>query len=207
MDVTALYFGILAQREVVRALRSSEAGLEEHLRRLDALVAERKAAPLDRLRVDVRLASTRQRRIQEEAGLDVGAIRLAAAVGLDGSATPVSVVGRLDVPAAPPVDAAASLRRALAERADRAALLASIRAQEARLASARGGRWGQLSVQGAYGVRWAIAPTEDPPGVAAAADVGQVGLVLDVPLFPGGRIRAEIREQEARVAAARARLR
>jgi OMF family outer membrane factor len=62
-----------------------------------------------------------------------------------------------------------------------------------------------LSVQGAYGQRFAAGSTTgkgDKQG-----DLGRVGLAVEVPIFAGGQVRAEINEQRAELAAARQRLR
>jgi outer membrane protein TolC len=100
--VTGLYYALLAQRQLSAALASSEAGLVEQVRRLDALVRERKAAPLDRQRVEVRLAAVRQRRIQEENLKDIQLLSLGSLLGIDTAHTSLVVEGALARPAALP---------------------------------------------------------------------------------------------------------
>ena len=46
-----------------------------------------------------------------------------------------------------------------------------------------------------------------PPEYPRSLPVGNIGVVADYPLFDGGRITAQIREQEARLASAQANLR
>ena len=45
------------------------------------------------------------------------------------------------------------------------------------------------------------------PGISNQLPVGNIGVVADYPIFDGGRITAQIREQEARLASAQANLR
>jgi outer membrane protein TolC len=201
-SVSALYYALLAQRQLSSALAGSEAALLEQVGRLEALVRERKAAPLDRQRVEVRLAAVKQRRIQEENLQDIQLLSLSSLLGI-GAGASLEVEGTLGRPE--PVSAIAAealVVRAFQRREDYLAALASVRAQQARRNAARAGHWPQISLQGSYGVRWCIAPSVEPASVSALADVGQVGLLVDVPIFLGGRVNADVREQEARLAAA-----
>jgi outer membrane protein TolC len=205
--VTSLYFAILAQRQLCGALQTSEEVLRAQQKKLAALVEERKAAPLDRQRVEVRLAALRQRRIRETSTLDALTLSLVSLMGLDGQ-RPVEVAGTLTAPKGALTSRSEdAIATALKRRPDYLAARASLRALEERVIAARAGHWPQLSLQGSYGIRWGIAPSEAPAGVSTVADVGQVGLLLDVPIFLGGKVRAEIREQEARLRAAADRLR
>jgi len=206
--VTGLNFAILAQRQLCSALLISEDVLREQQKKLAALVEERKAAPLDRQRVEVRLAALRQRRIRETSTLATLTLSLASLLGRDGLQQPIEIAGTLSTSPRPRKSKAEeAIATALKRRPDYLAARASLRAQEERVLAARAGRWPQLSLQGSYGVRWGLWPTESPEGVSTVADVGQVGLMLDVPIFLGGKVRAEIREQEARIKVAADRLR
>jgi len=205
--VTVAYFGILAQRRVISALDSTEAAMLQHLERLGALVEERKAAPLDRQRVEVRLAALRQRRIQEQTTLEVQTLTLLALIG-NASRPPPRVTGELSAPPEQgPKAVEVLLQEALAQRADCRAMRDAVHSQERRVEVAVAGHYPQLQLAGSYGLRWGVFPSVQPEGVSAIADVGQVGLYLDVPIFEGGRVSAEVREQQARLSAMQERLR
>lgn len=205
--VTAAYFGILAQRRLLSALDTSEAAMLQHLERLGALVEERKAAPLDRQRVEVRLAALKQRRIQEQTALEVQTLTLLALIG-NTSRPPPRVTGELSEPQAQgPKEAEALLQEALSQRADYRAMRDAVKSQEHRVEVAVAGHYPQLQVLGSYGLRWGAFPSQQPEGVSAIADVGQLGIYLDVPIFEGGRGSAEVREQQARLSAMQERLR
>jgi outer membrane protein TolC len=95
----------------------------------------------------------------------------------------------------------------MAQRDDYLGARAALEAQAKAVDAARAAAWPTVALQGAYGGRWAADPTDRPAGTDRADDVGRVGLVADLPLFEGGRIRARVREQQAKLAAARERLR
>lgn len=206
--VTVLYYGILAQRHLCTALAADEAALQGHVRTLTALVEQRKAAPLDRQRVEVRLAALQQRRIQEESMLRSQTLTLWSLLSPDEHARPIRVVGEL---APPPVTSRYSedewMQKALTRRPDYLAARTAAQAQDERVRAARAAYWPQLSLLGSYGLRQAPWPTDRPAGTDAGADVGQIGVAMDLPVFQGGRIGAAIRVEQARSTLAAERLR
>jgi outer membrane protein TolC len=207
-EVTALFYAILAGRGVSTSLAASEAALVQHDQRLASLVQESKAAPLDRQRVQVRLATIRQQRIQADSDVEVRTLGLGSIIGLDGSATRVEVVGTLGAPPSSAIGSRDSLlRQASSRRSDLASAQADVSQQAAKVQSARAGRWPQVTLVGSYGARWGLAPSIHPAGTSALVDVGQVALIADIPLLDGGRVSASVREREALLVAARERLR
>jgi outer membrane protein TolC len=206
-NVRRLFFGILAQREFLVALAASDASLVEEARRISALVAERKAADVDRQRVEVRLASLRQSRMVGQSTLTSLGLELARLMDTD-PRTVVEAEGDLgSFVRFPDEQPGVLVERALAQRPDVLAARTGLDVLARQGDAARAGHWPSLSIQGSYGLRWGIAPTEQPAGAVPVADLGQVALVMDLPLFLGGRVTAATREQAARFAAARERLR
>ena len=207
--VTATYYAILAQRRLLSSLETSEQSLRQSLATLSALVEERKAAPVDRQRVEVRLSALRQRRVQEENALRVETLSLWSLMGIGASTGAYRVVGELAPPSgAAHQEPAEQLRqKALKSRPDYQALHAQARSLEQRVGVARAGYYPQLVAQGSYGLRWGLWPSDQPEGSNALADVGQVGVYVDVPIFEGGRVSAEVRELTAQLNTFRERLR
>lgn len=200
--VTALYYGILAQRRYCAALAGAEKALVDQQRRLRELVDERKAAPVDAQRAEVRLSVLRQRLIREENVLATLTLTLTAMLGRDGQQEPIEVIGTLAPSSCDSErDPGNAVADALKHRPDYLAVKASIEGQRSRVVAAEAGHWPQLMLQGSYGLRWGLWPTVDPAGVNNPADVGTLSLVADIPLFQGGRVSDEIREQEARMGA------
>jgi outer membrane protein len=207
--VSATYYAILAQRRLLSSLESSEQSLRQSLATLSALVEERKAAPVDRQRVEVRLSALRQRRVQEENALRVETLSLGSLMGIGPSIGAYRVVGELGPPSGTDHRAPAEKLRqkALKSRPDFQALHAQARSLERRVDVARAGYYPQLVALGSYGLRWGLWPSEQPAGTNALADVGQVGIYVDVPIFEGGRVSAEVRELTAQLNTLRERLR
>jgi outer membrane protein TolC len=205
-NVSSVFHAIIAQRRVIDSLEFSRQTLMEHQKRIDALVAAQKAARVDRMRTDVRLADVEQQLVREKNLLAIQHRALTSLLGLGDPVEALSPQGELeprDKVSAP--DLATALARAWQERGDYLAARSALEAQAGIVDVARAGHWPTLSLQGAYGGRWAAGSTTgagDDQG-----DVGRIGLVLEVPIFEGGQVEAGIREQRANLAAARERLR
>jgi outer membrane protein TolC len=207
-NVSSVYYGMLAQRHVIESLVFSQQALREHLRRVEDLIAAQKAARVDLLRTEVRLADLQQQLVRERNVLAVLQRVLGNLLGLEDAAQVPDVAGELvlEAEAAVPPQAEA-LALANLNRGDFLAARAALEAQATAVDAARAGRWPTVSLQGAYGGRWAIAQAGSPADASTAEDAGRIGLVADIPIFEGGRIVSRIREQRARLAAAQERYR
>lgn len=206
-NVTSLFYGILAQERVVESLVFSRRALEQHRGRVTNLVEAQKAARVDLLRTEVRLADLEQRLVRERNVLAVQSRRLQNLLGIEGPAEPRGLAGDLEAAPAEEPTLATALAAAKRQRPDYRAARTALEAQARRVDAARGAHWPVLSLRGAYGGRWATGPSQEPAGTDAAEDVGSVALLLDAPLFEGGRLTAREREERARLEAARERLR
>ncbi|OGV75465.1 MAG: hypothetical protein A3K19_29335 [Lentisphaerae bacterium RIFOXYB12_FULL_65_16] len=207
-NVSSVFYGILVQRRLIESLDASRQALDEHLKRVDDLIAARRAAQVDRLRTEVRLADLAQRTVRETNVLAIQTRVLANLLGGGARESHLDVAGELaalETMQESSVDV--EMSKAMAQRDDYLAARAVLEAQAKAVDAARAAAWPTVALQGAYGGRWAADPTDRPAGTDRADDVGRVGLVADLPLFEGGRIRARVREQQAKLAAARERLR
>ncbi len=207
-NVSSVFYSILAQRHVVESLEFSETALAEHLRRVEELIAAQKAARVDLLRTEVRIADIQQRLARERNVLAIQARVLANLLGLqDEQSEGVLVAGTLTADTEAAIDQAGGLAKAYSQRGDYLAARSALEAQAKRVDAARAGHWPTVAVQGAYGGRWAAGASDRPSGTSSFEDVGRVGVVVDIPVFEGGRIDARIRQERANLAAARERLR
>jgi len=206
-NVSAVFYGILAQREVIESLEFSKKALQEHIKRVQDLIAAQKAAKVDRLRTEVRVADLEQRLVRERNVLAVQERVLTNLLGLDRSEKPVEPAGELALAKATVPETNQALGQALAGRSDYLAARAALEAQAKAVDAARAAHWPMVALQGAYGGRWAADTTDKPSGLDSSDDVGRVGVVMDIPIFEGGRIEARVRQEKARLAAAQERLR
>ena len=205
-NVTRVFYGVLAQRRVIESLEFSRTSLQEHLTRVQELIAVQKAAKVDQLRTEVRVADVEQRLVRARNVLAVEIRVLASLLGHEGPRD-IDPAGTLEMTEAPVVTPDQALLEALRVRPDVLAARAALEAQAKAVDAARAGHWPTVALAGSYGGRWAADPTDRPSGVDSAEDVGRVGVVVDVPLFDGGRVDAKVREQRAKLAAAQERLR
>jgi len=205
-NVSSVYFSILAQRQVIESLEFSVRTLEQHLDRVDALVAAQKAAKVDRLRTEVRLADVQQRLVRERNVMAIQHRALASLLGSEDRAEALSIQGDLELDGAASVpEFEAALEMAWSGRDDYLAARSALEAQARNVEVARAGHSPIVFVQGSYGGRWAAG---SPTGTGDELDdIGRIGLGAEIPLYEGGQVNAQVQEQRANLAAARERLR
>jgi len=207
-NVSSVFYGILAQRHVIESLGFSQKALEEHLKRVNDLIDAQKAAKVDRLRTEVRLADLKQQIVRERNVLAIEERVLTNLLGVRGGSSPPTAAGELASPSeTPAISVEDATSTAIKKRDDYLAARASLEAQAKRVDAARAAQWPTVFLQGSYGGRWAADTTDHPSGTSSSDDVGRVGVYVDIPIFEGGRIEAGIREQKAKLAAAQERLR
>ncbi len=205
-NVSSVFNSILAQEHVIESLEFSRKTLTEHVNRIDALITAQKAARVDRMRTEVRLADIEQQLVREKNLQSIQYRALANLLGLRASEKQLPLQGELEMQeniVLPKLETALSVARE--DRADYLAARSSLEAQAKNVDVAKSGHLPTLSVQGSYGRRWATGPTTgagDEQG-----DVGRIGMALEVPIFEGGQVDADIREKRAALAAAQERLR
>ena len=236
-NISSAFYNILAQRKVIDSLRFSRDAMVKQRQRVMNMMSVDKAAKVDVLRTEVRLADIEQTLVREQTVLDIKTRLLTTLMGVDLSAGPVQVAGELTLRGSVP-DLNGALAMAFAERGDYQAALASVNAQAMKVNSARAARWPKLSLDGSFGMRaatgigdngvvftdrannnakWAKNPNPEAGGNYSGGHiwpypdyivpVGSVALVAEYPLFTGGKIASQIDEQQAKLASAQANLR
>ena len=168
-NVSSTYFGILAQEHVVESLAFSRDTLREHRDRVNALIAAQKAAKVDALRTEVRLADLEQQWLRERNVLEITRRLLANLLGLEtlppsGFDLAVPLVLGEDAP-----DTADALARAWTGRSDYAAAAAALESQARRVDIARGERDPAVSLEASYGGRWGLGGSGEPSAQASDA--------------------------------------
>ena len=205
-NVSSTFYAILGQRRVIESLEFSQRALEEHRKRVADLMAVQKAAKVDLLRTEVRLASIAQTLLLEKGVLEIQKRLLANLLGIAQEENLLSIEGELLV-AEVPVDLHKSLEEAYIQRDDYLAAKATVEALARRVDAARAERWPVVSLEGSYGGRWVAGAYTRPTGATLSEDVGSARVTVNVPVFEGGRINAEIHRERARLAAAQETLR
>ncbi|MDQ0290299.1 TolC family protein [Oligosphaera ethanolica] len=199
-NVSSLYYAILRQREHIGSLEFARGVLERHRQVMTDMLAARKAAQVDVLRTEVRLADLEQQLLRETYRQDVQCMAMAALLGIEGGCDNFHVNGQLSARSDVVSDADFLLQDALASRADYQALLARVEAQRQQVRAARARRYPDLSFRASYGNSWDMEDSE-------ANEVGELGVVVSMPLFSGGGISAAIAREQALLLAAEESLR
>ena len=192
-NVSSVFYSMLGQREVINSLIYSQRALEQHHKKTKELLDAQKAAGVDLLRTEVRLADIEQRLIRERNVLRIEGFLLASLLGLSRQEQSLQIQGELTLMDVP-VTLGEGLAAALGNRQDYQSLRSRVGAQQKQVDIARGERLPELLLRGSYGDRWATDSSRHN-------EVGEIGILLDVPLFEGGRIGARIRRERSRLGA------
>jgi len=205
-SVSSVYFSVLGQKQIIASLEFSKQALEENLKRTVQLYEARKVAKVDVLRTEVRLTDLNQNLIREKNVWAVQRRILFSLMGYDAVPDDARFEDRLDVPSEASVEIGWLIETALKNRPDYMAAKERVEAQVLRVNAARAGHWPTVSLVGAYGVRNAPSPENTGRNASTTGSVGNIGVVLSMPLFDGGLVSAKVREESAVLEAARARL-
>jgi len=197
-NISQVFYNILAQRHIIESLDFSKKALEEHEKRVNDLMSVQKAAKVDLLRTEVRLADINQRIVSEKNVMSILHRVLVNFIGLSKPQSEVQIKGDLQLPAVG-ANLSDSIARAYVQRADYLSAEKQVAAQSKRLDVARAGHWPIVSAQASYGLRSTADSTSHPAGADTTEDVGFVGFVLEAPIFEGGAIAARTRSARAKL--------
>jgi len=192
-NVSSVFYSMLGQREVIKSLIFSQKALQEHHKKAKELLDAQKAARVDLLRTEVRLADIEQRLIRERNVLNIKRFLLVSLLGLSRPNKSLQIEGKLvlvDVPAG----LAQGLATAFGNRQDYQSMKSRIAAQRKNLDIAKAGRLPEVSLRTSYGNRWAGDSAE-------RNEVGEAGIFVDMWVFEGGQIGARIRRERSRLIA------
>lgn len=205
-NVSSLYYAELAQNRLIEALTVSSDLLASQLQRVQALVNERKAAKVDALRAEVKLADIRQRLLREKNSLGILRRALLNVLGDEAGEFQITLVDALQTPMLDARPVSVLVRDALAHRPDMAAVHTELDAQSARIVAARAGNASAVNLLLAGGVRKLYGISQQPVGIDSQDPTYRIGLTFEMPLFDAGRTAARVAEETAKLAAQRARL-
>jgi outer membrane protein len=208
-NVSSVFYGILAQHRVIESLDFSKGALEKHLERINHLIVAQKAAKVDRLRTEVRIAELQQRLVRERNVLTLQMQLLSNLLGLKKTTDPLqldSTPEKEQLPLETTLQTEDACKLVLEARPDYISAKYEVEAQAKRVDAARGSLWPKVSLQAAYGGRLAENVTDNANNLDTSDDAGKIGIGFDVPLFDGGQIQARILEEREKLAAAQSRL-
>jgi outer membrane protein len=191
MTAAALsYVGVLASEEAVANANANRDLAQTLLNLATSQHNAGLATGLDVARAETRLANQQVQVAQAQTSLDTARLDLLRVIGLPLS-TNLSLVDALKFTPAGRSDAGSSVRSALAERGDLKVAEQQLKIATMQRKAAAAGWAPTLSFAGDYGTS-AIKPNE------VSLPTRSVGVHLDVPIFNGGRTRAEVQTAASR---------
>lgn len=195
--VARLYHSIQGLDKRAQSVEQSLEAMRAQRRRVAAMLEAKKAARVDLLRTDVRVAELERRLLvvnNEQAALRA---RLGSLMAADIADHSFAQYQEVDTSALT-IDKDSLLAQAQKNRGDYLAARRQCEAQTRRVDIAHGLWLPTLSARAGYGIRSDLSGEYEPGGSA--------GVTLSVPLFEGGRNGAKIAEERAILAARQSRM-
>ncbi len=193
-NVSNTFYSMLGQKEVIESLLFSQKAMKSHLDQVSQFVLAKKAAKVDLLRTEVRLADIEQKLIRERNILNVQRTILLNLMGIDVTETSDCILdGKLAL-SVEQGDTNEQLSIVLQQRQDYQSLSAKVEAQKKLLNIARAERQPEVFLRGSYGNRWTGAPSD-----GRSEEVGQIGIVANFPIFDGGQISATVKKEKQKL--------
>jgi len=183
-SVARVFAQILAQRKLIESLQFNQKSLGSHLKIVNDLIAAQRAARIDRLRVEVRIADLQQSLTRAGNDMRVSMQVLANLMGLD--KVEFKIAGKLTPPGKDASLLLASIKeQAMINRNDLAAMDERLKAQARQVDAAKAQTKPSVFIWAGYGGRWGADPDDDPAGADSADDIGRVGISIIYPLRHG----------------------
>lgn len=204
-NITSLYLNIIAQKRVIESLDRSHASLTAQTKQIQDKINVQKAAKVELLRAEVRVADVQQRRIAENNAYVTARLSLINLMGVDIPENMLVLAEKLQAPENVADTKIPPIAEVLLKRQDYQAAVKALAAQEKMVSSASGAHWPQVSLKGSYGHKRAVGSYEATKA-PSEGEIGNIGVMVEIPLFDGGAISARVREEKAKQSAAQQRL-
>jgi outer membrane protein len=198
LNARTAFFQARAARDLAEVARATLQNQQAHLAQIDAFVKIGTRPPIDLATARTLVANAQVQLVQAENNYATARARLNQAMGTEGAVDYDVATDTLPAISGEDQSADVLLEEALRNRPDLAAALRQVEAADASLGAARGG----------YGPTLSVGASATDMG----ADAGQLrdrwnvaaGATLTIPIFQGGRTRAQVSEASAnlRLAAA-----
>lgn len=195
--VARLYHTIHGLKKRALSVGQSIEAMLEQRRRVTAMVEAKKAARVDLLRTDVRVADLQRQLLVVRNDRTALRTRLGALMAEDIAGRPLASLAAVDSSALN-IDTDTLLSATLHNRGDYLAARRQCEAQARRVDIARGAWLPALSAKAGYGIRSDLSDEYEPGGSA--------GVTLSIPLFEGGRNGAKVSEERALLSACQSRM-
>lgn len=196
LNLSSTFYNALRFQENVKATEASVNALEEAQKNMRTRVEAGRAARVDLLKVNTRLAAVRQELTRVRNEVELAHAVLKTLMGLDVT-EPLSVKGTL-ASEVMTLDLARDLSEAEARRPALQASHRAVEVQEQRVRAARGALLPSIALRAQYGAGGGA-----EGGGRSLQDL-VAGVNISIPVFTGGQLTAQVAQEEAKLAKARA---
>lgn len=204
LEVTVAYWTLAMAVESAKVVRESLSRADAHLADVRNQLGAGLVSPGDVMAAQAQAARQRMLLIQARSRQDVAEAELTRLIGATAGTT-IALSTPLDAPPPVPRETADEIARAARDlRPERAALSDRTSAAEQRQTAAQAGKKPNVGIGG--GVDYARPNPRIFPRQAAWHESWDASILVNWPLFDGGKTRAEMAEAAAAAKAARARL-
>lgn len=207
LNVASLFYKILQIEEIIRATVASKEALESQTATTRLRVEVGRSAPLDSMKVDVRLASIEQELFRLQADHRLLLVQLGRLLGMGSNEIP-KISGTLKAIPQPLPDIEKARTLAREQRSELKAARAQLEQSKKEVDLARGDYWPRVDGFAHYGTRSGLPfdQQSDMDGLNNET-TWAAGVLVDIPLFRGGAVRTRVAQARLRIDQAQERLR
>ncbi|MCK8603759.1 TolC family protein [Desulfoferrobacter suflitae] len=201
LNVASVFFKILQTEQVIRAAQASLKALQAQAATIHMMLDVGRAAPVDAMKVDVRVASIEQELSKLQADRHVLLVQLGRLLGADAQQADLwQLTGELEVVPKRLPDMGAAREFAGAHRSELKAAHTQLEQAKKALDVARSEHWPRIDGFARYGVRSGV-PFSQSGGADLLdnEDTWSVGVAMDIPLFRGGAIQTRVSQAALRI--------
>jgi len=203
LNVTAAYLAASQQQSVIDSMDASLQALREGQKVMATMLEVGRSAPLELLKVEVRVAAIEQRLSKAIRDRELIALHLGVLLGRDGPSVLPRVAGLPALPLPEKGEVAAWVDQAANARAEVKAAQKDTARRQSELDLVRGERWPSLDAFARWTGRSTV-PAQNV-GIPSAQDFLAAGLTVRLPLWTGGELTARERQARALLKEAQAR--
>lgn len=205
LNVASFFYKTLQIDEVIRATAASKEALESQTATTKLRVEVGRSAPLDSMKIEVRLASIVQELFRLQADHRLLLIQLGRLLGMSLQAESVlQVAGRLKTSPEPLPDLEQAKALARERRSELKAAKTQLEQSKKALDLARADHWPRIDGFSRYGTQSGL-PFDQETGIGALdhETSWSAGVLVDIPFFRGGAVRTRVAQARLRIDQAR----
>lgn len=209
LNVASVFYKTLQLEQVIRATEASREALQSQTATTRLQVEVGRSAPVDSMKVEVRLAGIEQSLSRLQADRRLLLVQLGRLLGMSGQGQSVPrIAGQLQAVPQPLPQVEGAKATARERRSEWKAAQLQLEQAEKNLDAVRADYWPRVDGFARYGTRSGLPYDQKGDGKALDHETSWLtGVQVDIPLFRGGAVRLQVAQARLRIDQARERLR